>query len=586
MMFANPALANAYPAFLLSAWTVPLLFSLLLALPCRHRCSLWVNMAPWAALPALLASLMVPCETVSEWSWLLLGARFGLDAEGQIFLFFTSLLWLLSGLFAVNYLATDPGRSRFFKFYLLSMGGNIGLILALDIASFYSFFALMSFSAYGLVTHYRTKEAFRAGRVYLYLVVLGELMLFAGFVIIAATDGMLLPVSTGGSWHNVLLALLFFGFGIKAGTLPLHVWLPLAHPVAPTPASAVLSGAMIKAGLLGWLRFFPLGGLTQTGWGSVLLYLGIMAVFYAGLTGVTQRNPKTVLAYSSISQMGLITIAVAAGFLDPSHWEAAKALVLLYALHHGLAKGALFLAVPAAQAAGGYLRGWVKGGLLLPALALAGAPLTSGMVAKAGLKSVTEALPAPWPPLFQLLLPVTSIITTLLMARFLYLVWPRKEGQGGLPPALWLPWFILIAAVVLTVFVWPPVSAGVQTQFSPAKWWPAIWPILLGMFLAAAAWRLCRDFGFHLVEIPAGDLLWLAERATVVLTKPLRALIWFSLLVTRHASASRFLDRFEGGLMAGDLPARAENHLRKWSMTGLLFLLLALTFILLLIFQP
>jgi formate hydrogenlyase subunit 3/multisubunit Na+/H+ antiporter MnhD subunit len=121
-----------------------------------------------------------------------------------------------------------------------------------------------------------------------------------------------------------------------AGVYALHVWLPLAHPVAPTPASAVLSGAMIKAGLLGWLRFLPLGEAATPGWGNVCTIAGLAAAFDGVLVGCTQDNAKTVLAYSSISQMGFMTMAVGVGLTVPAVWTQALTATALYALHHAM----------------------------------------------------------------------------------------------------------------------------------------------------------------------------------------------------------------------------------------------------------
>src|SRR5699024_2367349 len=147
------------------------------------------------------------------------------------------------------------------------------------------------------------------------------------------------------------------GFGVKAGTVPLHVWLPLAHPAAPPAASAVLSGAMVKAGLVGWLRLLPSGpdqtGLTDGAipqtvaiFGWVLLVSALAGGFASAVLGVLQNDPKVVLAYSTISQMGFTTAVVAVGLIEPEFGDVTAAAAVLYAVHHGLAKGALFLGVP------------------------------------------------------------------------------------------------------------------------------------------------------------------------------------------------------------------------------------------------
>ena len=197
-------------------------------------------------------------------NWLLLHMHLGLDAVGKPVLVFTSLLWLFAGIYSRGYLADDPHAARYYFYFLLTMTGNLGLVLSRDVASFYVFFAVMSLAAYPLVIPHQDAEARRAGRVYIVLVVMGEVALLVAMLLSTVARGSLLLERGVSSLAGTpalpwLMALFLVGFGIKAGIVPLHVWLPLAHPAAPTPASALLSGAMIKAGLLGWMRFLPLG---------------------------------------------------------------------------------------------------------------------------------------------------------------------------------------------------------------------------------------------------------------------------------------------------------------------------------------
>ncbi|HSB24135.1 MAG TPA: complex I subunit 5 family protein, partial [Burkholderiaceae bacterium] len=381
-----PTSTTAVLAWLAPA-LLPLFAAVLLVRPLRRLRVL----LPLAALPALAVALLAPPGAV-DLPWLFLGARFGLDDCSRIFLLFTAALWLAGGLHAAGYLHGDPRRDTFWLFWLGAMAGNFGLVLALDAASFYVFFALMSFASYGLVVHARTPEAVEAGRVYLALVVVGELALFAAIALAWHAAGSLRFDAIAASLdespqRDAVIALTLVGFGIKVGALPLHVWLPLAHPVAPTPASAVLSGAMIKAGLLGWLRMLPLGGAAALAWGETLIALGLAAAFAAALAGATQRQAKAALAYSSISQMGFITVAVGVALAIPAAAPAAITAATLYAFHHALAKGALFLGVSLAGAATPWARAMWMLGVALPALALAGAPLTSGYAAKTALKS-------------------------------------------------------------------------------------------------------------------------------------------------------------------------------------------------------
>ena len=188
--------------------------------------------------------------------------------------------------------------------------------------------------------------------MYLALAMLGEVLIFTGFVFLTVSGGTTqIAELHRGVFSQPALLLLLVGFGIKAGALSLHFWLPLAHPAAPVPASAVLSGAMLKAGLLGWIRFLPLGEAAMPLSGFTLISAGLGAAVLGTFVGVVQKNPKTVLAYSSISQMGIITTGIGIGALRPESWLDIQWAVLIYATHHALAKGALFLGVGPAHAA-------------------------------------------------------------------------------------------------------------------------------------------------------------------------------------------------------------------------------------------
>lgn len=485
---------------LVAAILLPLLAVPLLLFPASRAMAL--RLAPAAPLPALLLAIGSP-EFQLDLPAVLLGTTLGLDATGRLFLLFTALVWLLAGSFARGWLRDDAGKIRFWAFFLAAQAGNIGVCLAMDAASFYLLFALMTFAAYGLVVHSGTAEAVRAGRVYLTMAVLGEALLIAGMLLAVGAAGSLrlddlavAPLSPSAA------ALLIAGFGIKVGVPLLHMWLPLAHPVAPVPASAVLSGVMLKAGLLGWLRFLPLGTQALPEAATLLMVAGLAATFLGVGAGLAQRNPKVLLAYSSISQMGFMTLGVGAGLAAPTAWPQLLPAVALYALHHALAKSALFLGA-------GLLR--VHGAtpvrlaaLALPALALAGAPLTSGMLAKTNLKRALAALDTPWPGLLTTLLPLAALGTAVLMARLLWLVWQKYRAKtrgdaARAAPGLTAPW--LLAVLASTGLAWA-VAHSVQAP-SPATLLAAAWPPLVAAALAGVALRQ----RWRMPELPPGDVL-------------------------------------------------------------------------------
>jgi formate hydrogenlyase subunit 3/multisubunit Na+/H+ antiporter MnhD subunit len=551
---------------------------LALAAAARARNGHAGNLAPVAALPALGYALLWEPGSDVDLPWLLLGAHLGLTETTRVFLLFTAFLWTVAGLYARSYLDPVIEARSFFAFFLLTMSGNLGLILARDIATFYLFFTLMSFAAYALVVHDGTERARRAGRVYLVLVLVGEALLLPAVLLAVAASGNDLgdvPAGVAISPHrDLIIALVLGGFGVKAGALPLHVWLPLAHPAAPTPASAVLSGAMIKAGLLGWLLFLPLGEAELEGWATLCVAAGLLAAFYGVLVGLTQKNPKTVLAYSSISQMGFITVGVGAALAAPQALPLALAAVSVYAAHHALAKGALFLGVGVSEGAQRRRqRVLVVAGLLLAALALAGAPLTSGAAAKAYLKTAKEPLAAPWPEVIETLFQLGAIGTTVLMGRFLLSAWPRT-GEGRPSPGLWLPWVTLLAAVATLVVVLPDDIAGtldLVLSFS------ALWPAAAGALIFGAGLLATRRRGGDIgPEIPEGDLLTPTVRLLGSAQRVFGVHIWpgWTKLTARVSSG---IDYLRGGASPRALVDRAEGLMSFWTVAASLFALLTVT---------
>lgn len=489
-------LSAALATFLLPLALIPFVLA-----PVTRNTAL--RLAPWAPLPALgLAALTAP-DWAIDLPGVLVGVRLGLDATGRLFLLFTALVWLLAGVFARGWLADDARLPRFWAFFLATQAGNLGVCFALDAVSFYGFFALMSFAAYGLVVHTGSDDALRAGRVYLTMAVLGETLLVAGLLLAAGNAGTHHFAGLAAApMSNAAAALLIAGFGVKLGLPLLHMWLPLAHPVAPVPASAVLSGVMLKAGLLGWLRCLPLGAQALPEAGTTLMLAGFIAMLLGVAAGLMQRNVKVLLAYSSVSQMGYLSLGVGAGLLSPAAWPLLLPAVAFYALHHALAKSALFLGAGLIRTHGANaLR---RAALALPALALAGAPLTSGMLAKDGLKQALTALPAPWPDLVAGLLPLAALGTALLMARLIWLAWrlPAPADAAATPRDLHAPWLLAVLASVL--LPWGLASDEVQSHaFELATLTAATWPLLAAAALAAAAVFM------HLraPALPPGDLL-------------------------------------------------------------------------------
>ena len=538
-------------------------------------------LAPFAAVPALGLALAWPGHVVARLEpWLFEGA-FGLDGVGRIFLLLTASLWSIAAFYAQAYLARDMRRDRFHIFFLLAMAGNLGLVGSLDLASFYLFFALMSFASFGLVIHDDTPTAHSAAKLYIAMAILGEALLLAGLMLLALRlepwDAPAITAAVLDEGGRAVVWLLLAGFGVKAGVVLLHMWLPLAHPAAPTPASAVLSGAMIKAGLLGWLRFMPASETLAIEAGAFIA-LGLAGALYGVVVGLFQHNPKANLAYSSISQMGFMMMAVGLGLADPSLWPTAALVAALYALHHGLAKSALFLGVGVAQygPAGGAPRTGLFVGLTLAALSLAGAPLTSGYMAKTMLKYAGSDLPAAWGDYILWLLPVAAVGTAVLMGRFLWLIASgMNETAGERRPGLAGPWLLNLALVLSLTWL---VPLAWDLDLPEPAWldfgaiWAGLWPAALGAMLVM--WLIWKQWGpIDRREVPPGDVVVYVHRLADRLLAA-----WQRVVIPSFTAASDAFFRWRNRrlLRLGRAMFAGELLILRWGAGGVLFLLLSL----------
>ncbi|QJQ97040.1 hypothetical protein HIO72_05975 [Halomonas sp. PA5] len=513
----------------------PLLIACFAAVPDRlsKLGVMWIS----APLPALGLALLGG-DIRLEINWWLLGGVWELDATRRTLLGLVALLWLLAGLYARGYLGDvvakahqrdeQAGRrlTSFSLLWPLTLAGLLLLIVAEDIASFYAGFTLMTFAAYGLVVNDGSDAARRGGHAYLIMALFGEGLILAGLLWAAGSSESLtlaeLRAGIAASPHALAMTtLLWLGFGVKAGVVGLHVWLPLAHPVAPTPASAILSGAMIKAGLLGWIQILPVGLISLPGLGYGVVCAGLLAAVGAAVYGITQYHAKAVLAYSSISQMGMMTTLLGVGLIAPSLWSTLLPAMLLFALHHGLNKGALFLGVGITEHPP-RLPAWLLWGLLiLPGLSLTGA-VASGMVAKWSMK---EALyDGGWSWLVEAL-SWAAMGTTLLVARALWrqhAAWQlgRREGATPAPVTMSVAWVLCVLAAAASPWWMLPGRAPAMPPLG--EWLSMLWPVLLGIGVALVPilWlrRRPRPLNLERLEmLPSGDLWHGYARAAIAL---------------------------------------------------------------------
>ncbi len=473
---------------------------------------------PLAPLPALAAAFLAPREVLVNAPELLLGGGgLMLTDAGAVFLGAAAGLWFCAAIYAVRYMRDDAHPVSFALFWNLVLAGNLGVFMAADLASFYVFFALLSLMAYPLVIHDRKPASLRAGTVYIVLAVIGETALLVGFMLAAhVADGAIMieevrAALTASPTQPATLWFLIVGFGIKAGLMPLHVWLPVAHPAAPTPASAVLSGAIVKAGIFGLLMFLPLGATFEMV-GSVLAFLGFAGLFAAALLGLAQTNAKTVLAYSTVSQMGLIVGVIGVAQAAGTPAASVLAAVALYALHHGLAKGALFLGVGLAQHTTGAWRWLVVMVLAAVALSVAGLPLTAGAMVKEVIKEPAGALGAS-------LIGVSSLTSGLILARYLFVL-PASATQTRPPLMLLAPTVALAVAALCAPWMVLTWSAA-TIDYEPSDLLSQVvdaWPLGFALILAGIVVLL----RLKCPTLPEGDLLFLMRQGLLGANATLR----------------------------------------------------------------
>ncbi len=323
-----------------------------------------------AAMSAIaLSQLISPASTPSS-AWLPVGlpwqgAYFRLDALSRFFAFIIGLGGAAASLFALGYGRHEPEPQRVLPFYPLFLAGMNLVVLADDAFSFLLSWEFMSLSSWALVmSHHRDQDNAYAGYVYLIMASFGTLALLLGFGLLAGTAGDYTFDAMRGAPHvpaTALLVLLLalLGAGSKAGVVPLHAWLPLAHPAAPSHVSALMSGVMTKVAVYGFIRIvFDLLGEPQW-WSGVLVLLAGGATAVVGvLYALMQHDLKRLLAYHTVENIGIIFIGLGLALaFGANGLPAAAALALTAALfhvfNHSVFKSLLFFGAGAVLAATG-----------------------------------------------------------------------------------------------------------------------------------------------------------------------------------------------------------------------------------------
>ena len=360
---------------------------------------------------------------------------FKVDAMSIIFAAVTIIIFLGSGIFSLEYMKHEQKKKRFYVFYLLAFLVLMGLCFAGNLITFYLFFEMLTLASTPLVLHSGSREANMAGLKYLFYSLCGAYMALFGLYFVSKY-GNTLTFSEGGvinqelaAGHTGLLLVAAFvmilGFSVKAGMFPMHAWLSAAHPVAPAPASAVLSAVIVKAGVLGIIRviyyIFGAAFLKGTWVQTAFMVLTLITVFMGSMLAYREPVLKKRLAYSTVSQVSYILFGLSA--MDMNSVTGG----VLHVIAHGFIKAALFLCAGAIIYRTGKTRvEELKGiGKEMPllmwcytivSLGLIGIPPTGGFISKwyLAMGSLETGIPG-----FSWIGPVVLLVSALLTAGYL-----------------------------------------------------------------------------------------------------------------------------------------------------------------------
>lgn len=346
------------------------------------------------------------------------GLYFVLDGFRMIYGCIAAFMWLMAVLLSGEYFRRHECVSRFRLFLFWTLGATMGVFLSADLFTLFLFFEIMSFTSYAWVAQEENRPSLKAAETYLAVAVTGGLVMLMGIFLvyyIAEGYGMYAPgepiyfEKLQELWHMANMTVvsdaaavrmlraaglcMLFGFGAKAGAFPLHIWLPKAHPVAPAPASALLSGILTKTGIYGALILSCQLFLQDSDWGWLILTIGVITMLGGAVLAVFSVDLKRTLACSSMSQIGFILVGIGMQGLLGEENALAVHGTMLHMVNHSLIKLTLFLAAGVVYMNAHALdlnavRGWgrrkplLKVVFLVGALAIGGIPLFGGYVSK------------------------------------------------------------------------------------------------------------------------------------------------------------------------------------------------------------
>ena len=277
------------------------------------------------------------------------GLSLKIDMFRYIFIWLTSLIWFLVTIYSVQYLDSYKNRNRYYLFFMLTYWSTLGIFISENFLNLFTFFEIMSLTSYPLIIHDEDEYSHEAGKTYIIMAITGGLVLLMGlFLLFDYTQTLEISLLKNsldslGNIKYAIVSLIIFGFGIKAGMFPLHIWLPKAHPAAPAPASAILSGVLLKTGIFGIMITSQIITAEDKGISLVILVLGFVTMFIGGFLAMFQRNIKRILAYSSMSQMGYILVGIGLMGILEEHKYMAFYGTTYHIINHMIFKVLLFM---------------------------------------------------------------------------------------------------------------------------------------------------------------------------------------------------------------------------------------------------
>lgn len=286
-----------------------------------------------------------------------MGLHFTLDGFRCVYALVVSFMWMMVTILCPEYFAKHHNRNRFYAFLLLTLGATMGVFLSTDFFTTFVFFEIMSLTSYVWVAQEEKPEALRAAETYLGISIIGGMVMLMGIFMLWDSIGtvtfsviaqeIMFEYGTVTELPGQVIAAgicILFGFAVKAGAFPVHIWLPKAHPVAPAPASALLSGVLTKTGIFGIL-VVTLQIFRYTDWfGYVLLIVAVVTMLLGAVLALFSIDLKRVLACSSLSQIGFIMTGIAVLAVSQGENILAARGALIYMVNHSILKLVLFMA--------------------------------------------------------------------------------------------------------------------------------------------------------------------------------------------------------------------------------------------------